>query len=314
MRFALSTNWCCQSFDDGAAIADLAGELGFDALELGFKTVREQVPGFRSRLDRMPVESVHAFCPVPVSAPYGHPELYTLADFDGETRALARLQVQRNLEFAADIGASALVLHAGRAPIGYWRHPHLTTATLAAALDDAGGDLAAAKYAQLLAGARRARTKRGVRLMEHFRRELDVLLGVAERLQVDLALENLPYLEGFPDEGEMAQLAAAYPGSRLKAWYDTGHAKVCANFGWCSGDYPAGLPVCGWHFNDVVARHDDHLQPLAGSVDFAALAPHARKVKHLVFEPSNKVAAADLRQSLADIRALYCRHCPAPLG
>lgn len=305
MRFALSTNWCNRTLDDGAAIADLAGELGFDALELGFRTAPEQVPGFCARLDRMPVESVHAFCPVPVSAPYGHPELYTLADPDGETRALARVQVRRNLEFAAGIGASALVLHAGRAPLGWWRHPRLTTATLSAALDAAGGDTAVPEYARLLAGARRARTKRGVRLMEDFRRELDVLLPLADRLGVDLALENLPYLEGFPDEHEMAQLAAAYPDSRLRAWYDTGHAQVRANFAWTDGAYPSALPVCGWHFNDILARRDDHLQPLAGTVDFAALAPHARGIKHLVFEPSPQVSAADLRQSLDAIRALY---------
>ena len=58
MRFALSTNWNNHRLADGAAIADEALALGFDALELGFHTTPEQVPGIRSRLDRLPVDSV----------------------------------------------------------------------------------------------------------------------------------------------------------------------------------------------------------------------------------------------------------------
>lgn len=47
--------------------------LGFDALELSFRTQPEHLPGIRSRLDGMPVDSVHAYCPVPLGAPSGHP-------------------------------------------------------------------------------------------------------------------------------------------------------------------------------------------------------------------------------------------------
>ena len=47
MKFALSTNWNNGRLDDGAAIADEAEALGFDSLELGFRTQPEQLPGFR---------------------------------------------------------------------------------------------------------------------------------------------------------------------------------------------------------------------------------------------------------------------------
>ena len=43
MRFALSTNWNNARLEDGAAIADEAIALGFDALELGFRTMPEQI-------------------------------------------------------------------------------------------------------------------------------------------------------------------------------------------------------------------------------------------------------------------------------
>ena len=74
MRLSLSTNWCNRRIDDGRAIADKALELGFEELELGFHTNIRQVEGFRARLGQIPVGSVHAFCPVPLSAPQGYPE------------------------------------------------------------------------------------------------------------------------------------------------------------------------------------------------------------------------------------------------
>ena len=74
MQFALSSNWCNQRLESGEAIADKALELGFDALELGFRTTPGQAEGFRRALGRIKVGSVHAFCPVPVSAPEGYPD------------------------------------------------------------------------------------------------------------------------------------------------------------------------------------------------------------------------------------------------
>ena len=120
MQFALSTNWCSQRLESGEAIADKALELGFDALELGFRTTPGQAEGFRHALGRIKVGSVHAFCPVPVSAPEGYPELYQLASLDEDARRIARVHVVRNVEFAASMGADAVVLHAGRVDCGGW--------------------------------------------------------------------------------------------------------------------------------------------------------------------------------------------------
>ena len=115
MRFALSTNWSNARLGDGAAIADEAGELGFDALELGFRTTPGQLAGFRSRLDSMPVDSVHAYCPAPPGAPGGHPELYRLCSPDENERALARMLLEKTFACAADLGARTVVFHAGYA-------------------------------------------------------------------------------------------------------------------------------------------------------------------------------------------------------
>ena len=100
MKLSLSTNWCNRRIEDGRAIADKALELGFGELELGFHTTLRQVEGFKARLDQIPVGSVHAFCPVPLSAPQGYPELYQLASFDEEGRRMASSPKARTIRNA----------------------------------------------------------------------------------------------------------------------------------------------------------------------------------------------------------------------
>lgn len=283
MKFALSTNWNNRRLETGEAIVDEALALGFEALELGFRTTASQVRGFKARLDEMPVGSVHAFCPVPISAPCGHPELYHLADFDEATRALARIHVRRNVEFAADMGADAVVLHAGQVSCHtLFRRNRL-----------------------------KRRSRRGRALVDIFRRELDRLVPVLEQNRVTLGLENLPYLEGFPNEDEIRALA----GDWVRPWLDTGHAFVRQKNGWASfassfslppsSDAPSPLsnPV-GLHLNDSRGG-DDHLPPGEGLVDFAALEPVARAARHLVLEPHAGVTFSALRRGLAFLRTKW---------
>lgn len=274
MTFALSTNWNNRRQASGEAIADEARALGFEALELGFHTTADQVRGFKARLGEMPVGSIHAFCPVPLSAPRGYPELYLLADFDEAARALARVHVRKNVEFAAEMGARAVVLHAGRVPCRtLFRRNRL-----------------------------KKRTRLGRRLVDVFRRELDRLTPVLEKHGVRLGLENLPYLEGFPNEDEIRDLA----GDWVRPWLDTGHAYVRQANGWASAAqaFDPCVPPLGLHLNDSRGG-DDHLPPGEGLVDFAALAPVARAARHLVLEPHAGVTPEALRRGLAHLKAVW---------
>ena len=283
MKFALSTNWCNRRIESGEEIAETALALGFDELELGFHTTQQQVKGFKARLDRIPVGSVHAFCPVPISAPQGYPELYLLADFDDEMRAMARIHVKRNIAFAASMGAGALVLHAGRVMCrGFLKSRDL-----------------------------KRRVKRGAKMVDVFKRELDQIVPELEKNKVVLGLENLPYLEGFPAEWELADLV----GDWVKPWFDTGHDYVRQQKGWNgkgtedssrSGKDSAAplLAPIGLHINDSNGG-DDHLPPGEGKIDFAALKPLAEQARHLVFEPHSEVTEEALRMGLTHLRALW---------
>ena len=309
MRFSLSTNWCNRRIESGEEIADKAMELGFEELELGFHTTQAQVRGFKARLDQSPVGSVHAFCPVPISAPQGYPELYSLASFDEEDRKMAKLMIGRNIKFAADMGADTLVLHAGRVGFGSF-FDRIDTAKLKEVFKAGDHHIDDKKYAKTLARAGERRQARGEKMLDIFKKELGELVPVLEENKVTLALENLPYYEGFPDDGELMHLVAHFQQAPIRGWFDTGHARVRETHGWGKVNFVdpktcAANAYAGMHLNDVEAFDDDHFAPGMGKVDFAALKALAENVKHVVFEPNAGVKEAELKRGVEHIRKIW---------
>ena len=310
MRLSLSTNWCNRCIEDGRAIADKALELGFEELELGFHTNIRQVEGFRARLDQIPVGSVHAFCPVPLSAPQGYPELYQLASLDEEARKMAVLQVTRNVDFAADIGADTVVLHAGRVPFDRI-FDRIDSGSLRQARSDNEGGVKSAAYEKMLRRAMERRVKRGRKTLDAFKKTLSGLVPLLSKKGVTLALENLPYLEGFPAEWELTEILREFGSSGVKGWFDTGHDRVREMYRWRGemkvenlAEYARSF-FAGMHLNDVEDFNDDHFAPGDGKVDFSVLKDFAANVRHVVFEPSQYVEEDRLRAGIAYIKSLW---------
>jgi len=282
--FALSTNWCNRRLETGEEIVDAALELGFKSLELGFHTTDLQVQGFKRRLSEMPIGSVHAFCPVPISAPQGYPELYQLACFDEESRKMAHFQITKNIRFAAEMGADTLVLHLGRVMCRGW----------------------------ISRWDMKRRFKRGQKMVEIAKRELASLVPELEKNHITLALENLPYLEGFPNEDELMMLLSSDLSSApIRGWFDTGHDRVREANGFRGKMEMQDLEAfarrffAGMHINDVTDKEDEHLAPGMGKIDFAALTGFARGVSHIVFEPSATITEDEVRKGVEYLRALW---------
>ncbi len=305
MKFALSTNWCNRKYASGEEIADKAIELGFSALELGFNTTVEQLAGFARRSDQIPVESVHAFCPVPLSAPDGSPELYSLASLNDDERAMARIHLLNTVRTAGDLGAKTIVLHAGRIPVLTFFSRTRDSQFLREKLLAANGDVGDAKYRKVLDAALSVRKKRAAKATDVFLRELESIMPALEKNSLALALENLPFLEGYPNEVETLEILTELSGSCIFAWYDTGHHRVREMHGWIDDAAKEALEkleegslIRGIHVNDVKDYYDDHYAPGGGNVDFAALSSMASKVEHVVFEPKSHVSPEDLKSSL----------------
>ena len=310
MRFSLSTNWNASRHSDGEAMAEEILALGFDALELGYNTAEAHVAGLKRCLasGAATADSVHSYCPVPISAPHGYPELYLLASLDDDERAMATLLLGRTLDFAASMGARAVVLHAGRVFLDSWLFGSLSTARLCDALDEAGRDPADAGYQSVLAKALRRRKKRAWKHFDGFCRSLDALLPRFERAGVTLCLENLPSIEGFPDRVEMRMLGERFRAAPLAYWHDMGHAQVREFLGWEAhlDTARALLPMTrGIHIHDAEPLTDDHLPPGEGDIDFSAFAFYGTADVIRVFEPEPRAKPEALRTALRMMRTAW---------
>jgi len=303
MDFYLSTNWNSTRHATGEALADEILSLGFAGVELGYQLSEPQADGIRRRVaaGALRVGSVHAYCPCPLGAPGGHPELYLIASRDDDDRAMGVLLLQRTLVFAAGVGARAVVVHAGRIPISP------DSSELIAAADDDGID--GKVYRKLLARNQRRRARRSRKHLDTLCRSLDTLLPRAAALNVAICLENLPSWEAVPTEEEMMTLMQRYAASPLAYWHDLGHGQVRANLGWID-DHRAWaqrlLPYTrGLHIHDVHPPHHDHLVPGAGTLPFADFAFYSGADLLRVFEPAPGTPASELRAGLAHLRRLW---------
>ena len=301
MKFSLSTNWNAQRHEDGEKLVDEIVALGFGALELGYHMTEELAVGVRRRVQagEVAVGSVHAYCPVPIGAPHGYPELYLLASLDEDERAMAAILIGKTLTFASSMGASAVVLHAGRIFLNSL-FGNLHTQTLVDALEKEGS-LEAERYQRILTKARRRRAARVRKYFDGFCFSLDTLLPKFEKAGVMLCLENLPSIEAFPDEREMLMLKERFDTPALAYWHDMGHGQCRENVGWSPHVETARalLPYTrGIHIHDALPLLNDHLPPGKGEIDFEAFSFYGADGVIKVFEPGPSVTGSELTEAL----------------
>lgn len=308
MRFSLSTNWSAGRHVAGEALADEALALGFDALELGYQTTDELAAGIRRRVrsGAVAVDSVHAYCPVPLGAPHGYPELYLLASLDEDERAMASILIGRTLDFASEMGARAVVLHAGRVFLRSL-FGEISTRTLADVWDGEGG-AAGPAYKRALGKALKRRSARVAKYFDGFCLSLETLLPKFEKAGVALCLENLPSVEAFPDAREMLLLAERFNTPALGYWHDMGHGQVREYFGLGRNQEVArdllGI-TRGIHIHDAAPLLNDHLAPGSGMIDFGAFAFYGAGGVIKVFEPAPAVPGEALAESLRLVREAW---------
>lgn len=311
MRFALSTCWF-PAPSDGSEIVDKALSLGFDGLEIGYALRAELVPAIAAHAARgeISVLSVHAFGPRTDDATTGHwAELYRITDQDDDKRKIAVGKVLEVMKAAGDIGAQAVVLHAGRVTEVFapwaWVHERIAT-------DRASGLFYRIRRRRMLD----LREKLLPPYMEALRKSLDDLLPEFKKAGVFLALENLPSFDAIPQPDEMEVLMRDYAGSNLRCWYDIGHGQVMENAGFgamVETSRRLADSICGVHIHDVCGPAGDHQAPGMGGIDFGSISFFAGPQYIRVFEPAAGVQAQDLASSLAMMKKLWVEN-PATLN
>ncbi len=282
MNFSLSTRWNAYRHETGEALVDEILELGFDQVELGYDLQQYHVMGVRDRIESGQVKcsSVHNYCPVPVGALRGHPELFSLSSLDDRERESAVRHTGRTIEFAAEMGAKVVVAHAGNV------RTRRRTRKLIELSE--GGKQNTPKYEKLKLKLLMERSKKVPPYLDQLRRSLEDLLPVLEEAGLPIALENLPSWEAIPTENELEELLTELDSPLIRYWHDMGHGQVRHNLGLIShqrwADKLAPF-MAGMHVHDVKPPAGDHIMPPRGDIDFSDFRNAASHAKVWVLEP-----------------------------
>ncbi len=274
-------------------------DMGFDTVELGYDLRVELAPGVLDmvRKNAVRIDSVHNFCPVPVGAPHGHPELFTPADPDPRLRESAVTHIHRTIRFAAEVGAKAVIVHSGNVSMDdFSRQLH--------ALYEQGqqfGD----QYEKIKLKLQVQREKKVHKQLDYLGESIEKLLPVLEEYRVRLAIENLPTWESIPTEVEMEDLFRRFDSPWLAHWHDIGHGRIREILGfinqerWLDRFSPR---LAGLHIHDVIPPAQDHLMPGQGGVDFARLKRFAGPDVIKVIEPTPRTPREAVLEGLNTIR------------
>jgi len=302
MIIGLSTRWNAHRHHRGEDMIEEILALGFDRVELGYDLTIDLVPGVREMVEQKAVKvaSVHNFCPVPVGAPLPHPELFQLAGADRAGRNAAVLHTLRTAEFAAEIGAGAVVAHAGNVEMR-----NLSRKLLQMCESD---KKYTPRYDRTRMKLLTRRARKAPSHLDYLYAALEELLPRMEKLGVRLALENLPSWESIPTEPEMEDALAHFNSPALACWFDIGHAHVRQNLGLIDARrwFEKLLPhMAGAHIHDVTPPAFDHLMPPQGGVDFTPFKDIAQSDRVLVLEPAPATPVQEVMEGIAAINAAW---------
>lgn len=300
MDFALTTRWNAARHRTGETMIEEILGLGIHHLELGYDTRIDLLPGIQAMQDEgaVTINSVHNYCPVPLGAGRGHPEIWTFCDLNRRNHELAVQHTLRTLNFAAEIGARIVVIHCGYAQL---RRIHTRDLLELIQLNQKNTP----RYDRFWTKLLKEREKRAPKHFDQLCRAMDALLPAAETLNVSLGLENLPTYEAVPHETEMEALLQRFPSPRLKYWHDLGHGQIRENLGLIHHLHtlerftPA---LGGMHIHDVARGIHDHTMPPEGDLGLERFKPFAELDIPLVLEPSSRATPAQVAQGLAWVK------------
>lgn len=276
--------------------------LGVDTVELGYDLRIDMVPGVKNMVNSGAVKvlSVHNYCPVPMGAHRGHPELYTPASIDRQTRDLAVTHMTNTINFAAEVGAKVVVAHAG----------NVKMSRMSSDLIDwcEKGQQFSPSYERMKLKVQFTRDKKAPRQMEYLEESIDRLMPLLQQHNIALAFENLPSWESIPTELEMEQLLRKYNSPHLRSWYDIGHGQIRQNLGFINASRWAErlAPWCaGMHIHDVKAPVQDHVMPPHGQIAFDLYTMLARHDLVRVVEPAPGTDAQLVKDAIAFLRECW---------
>ena len=283
-RVSLSTMWAVARFAHMGDFVRAAKGMGFSDVELNHQVTPPLLAQLVSQYNRgeVTVSSVHDPCPSPPKGLAGSPQLSSL---DESERCTAVDLAKRTLALAADVGAKAVIIHAGRVEVDRRLERRLR-------------DLwpqregKADEYAESLSRLRLERQQRAAPHLDAALRSLKEIEVTARGLGLRIGLENRYHYYEIPWVDEVAWLLDRLDSRVVGYWHDTGHAQVLANQGFAPQEdwlIRYGARMVGVHLHDVDGLQD-HLATRGWDVDFAAIRPYIPEeaIRVCEFAPFNE--------------------------
>lgn len=288
---ALSTRWNTFRHESGEDMIQEIMTLGFEGVELGYDLTADLVSGVMRMVEQnaTKVVSVHNFCPVPIGAPYGHPELFELASRNRRIRDNAVQHTLRTVRFAAEMGADAVVVHCGNV--------NVTPSTRALVSLCEQGKQHSDKFEKLKMKLMLRRDRNVRKYLDQLDAALEEMLPVLEDTGVRLGIENLPAWESIPTEQELIAILQHFDSPYLRSWHDIGHGRIRQNLGFISQHHwldKLKAYTAGMHVHDVQPPARDHLMPPTGEIDFASFDQFVENDTVVVLEPAPGTPVQDV--------------------
>ena len=297
---ALSTMYAQQKrFASGEAFARYAAEAGYDAIEVSHSTSEEKL---REILDSgaLPVASIHQPAPhVEVAGGRSNAEL-NLAATNPREQAQALKHALRSVEWAAEVGARALVVHLGEVEMAWSGNE----AELYRLYRQAGINNNRAAEARAEMAARRAEAAPAH--LEAARAALEQLVAAARPHGIVIGLENRLQYHHIPLPAETLALLEGFTPDEAGHWHDTGHAEVLDRLGFLPHQAwfdALGDRLVGAHVHDVRGVLD-HRAPGTAQLNWEMVAEGLRSLDAITLEIDQRETDEAVRGAPAFLRSV----------
>jgi sugar phosphate isomerase/epimerase len=304
-KLALSTAFLIDSSVDmpGEEIIRDGLELGFSAFELNIETTHEIIEEIKKDIATKKIEivSLHNFCPKLDFVPQGRDLLtaYQFSSLDPEERKKAVELTKRTIDYAADLSAQAVVIHAGEVEIEL-NEGELFSQFIRKKISRG-----------YLEQVKKEREERKKVYLENSLKSVEEIVNYAEKKktsgnQLKIGLENRFFYHEIPSFEEIGIFLEKF-GNSVGYWHDTGHAEIWVKLGFLRSHEEYfkiyASRMIGVHLHDVVG-FSDHRAPGTGEIDFAYLAKYLNSSMIKAVEVHRSSTASEVKASIEYLRKI----------
>lgn len=292
-NIGISTAWNALRHDSGSEMVKELLDLGFDKIELNVHVTQAMIEEVQNMAAQGQVRicSLHNYCPLPkgIERETATKNILPLSSINEDERKASVAQTRQTIDWAARLGAAAVILHLGSVPVEIDQREALRLI--------GAGQQEQAKII-IMEGLMKRGAERGP-YMESVMTSLRELSSYAETSGVKLGLETRYYLPEIPSLDEFQMIFKNIPSPALGYWHDTGHAHMRELLGISrQEDYLNKYKdrLIGIHVHDALGG-SDHRALGHGEIDFSRILPFIKPDTEIVLEIHDQASGAELIES-----------------